>query len=106
MNTKKTRGFRGFGVYALLILVIVCIWYWATGNSTTSTTTEAKLIEAIKADDVSGITVVQNRDIPTGKLNIVYNNKRTDTLYVSDVNAIQEKVAEAGFVKTVVNDVP
>ena len=106
MNTKKNTGFRGFGIYILLIFVIIGIWYFVTGSSATSTLTKEKLWDAIGQNKVTKIVVVQNRDVPTGKLNITYENKRTDTLYVTDVNEIQEELDKAGYTSYVVNDIP
>ena len=36
MNTKNRPRFGGFGVYAMLILLVIILWYTFTNNSTTS----------------------------------------------------------------------
>ena len=60
MNTKKS-SYRGFGIYLLLILAVVGIWYWMDGNTTTNNYTRAEFQAAVEAGEVANITIVPNR---------------------------------------------
>lgn len=106
MNTKKNNNYRGFGVYALLILAVIAIWYMLSGNSTTNSYTKAEFTEALSDDNVASVTVVQNREIPTGSLKIVYKDGAKNVLYTSDVNELQTVMEEYGFTDFTCEDVP
>ena len=41
MNNKRSV-FRGFGVYLILVLAVIAIWYWLDGNNVTMTFGDAK----------------------------------------------------------------
>ena len=108
MNTKKTsNNFRGFGVYFLLILAVVCIWAWLNGQTTTSSYTRQQLQKDLaEAGKVTYIEIIQNREIPTGNLQVRFDTGETKVLYTSDVNETQQLLDDAGFTSYVVSDVP
>lgn len=108
MNTKKTsNNFRGFGVYFLLILAVVCIWAWLNGQTTTSSYTRQQLQKDLaEAGKVTYIEIIQNREIPTGNLQVRFDTGETKVLYTSDVNETQQFLDDAGFTSYVVSDVP
>ena len=55
MNTKNRPRFGGFGVYAMLILLVIILWYTFTNNSTTSDFTQNNLWKAISEEKVVSI---------------------------------------------------
>ena len=57
MNTKNRPRFGGFGVYAMLILLVIILWYTFTNNSTTSDFTQNNLWKAIREEKVVSIRV-------------------------------------------------
>ena len=59
MNTKNRPRFGGFGVYAMLILLVIILWYTFTNNSTTSDFTQNNLWKAIREEKVVSIRVEQ-----------------------------------------------
>ncbi len=106
MNTNNKSGFRGFGIYIMLILVVVIIWYVLSGNTTTSAYTKADFEDALESGSVSKVRVVQNREIPTGSLRIELSNGSQVSLYTSDVNEMQKLMEDSGFEKYTLADVP
>lgn len=105
MNTNNRSGFRGFGVYGMLILVVILIWYWLSTSSATSTYTKAQFTEDLQADKVTSVTVIQNREIPTGSVRVTLKNGAKQELYASDVNEIQVLMDENGYADYILADV-
>jgi cell division protease FtsH len=106
LNTKKNSTFRGFGIYILLILAVILIWYMMGHNSSTNTYTKDQFEKALSEGNVSSVNVVQNREIPTGSLQIAYANGQNYILYVSDVNELQTMMDTYGFTQYTCEDVP
>ena len=72
MNTKKNKMYRGYGLYMLLILAVILIWYVMSENSTTNSYTSREFEQALDNNSVAAVSVVQNREVPTGSLVIKY----------------------------------
>ena len=60
----------------------------------------------IEAGNVTAVTVVQNREIPTGSLKVTLKNGSQSVLYTSDVNELQLAMEDAGYVNYTVSEVP
>lgn len=106
MNTKKTFNFKGIGIYIVLVLVVVCIWYWLGENAASNSYTTANFEKALEEKLVDSVEIVQNREIPTGSLVIHFADGKRQTLYVSDVNEIQNVMRAHGFDNFSCDDVP
>ena len=106
MNTNSKRGFRGFGFYAILVLVVILIWYGLTGNTSTSSYTRAEFEKALQKGNVTYVKVVQNREVPTGSLKIKLKDGTQQYLYSSDINEMQTLMDQNKFDNYVVEDVP
>ncbi len=90
---KKHRA-SGMIIYALFVAVVLFILYTSMGKqSSTYSMTEFK--SAIAADEVTSVSISQNEQVPTGAANIKLSDGTTVTLYVSDVNDIQDMLEEA-----------
>ena len=98
MNTKrKNNGFQGFGMYALLILAVILVWYISTAPNKATVITEAGFAAALEAGDVEAVKITQNKEVPTGSVSIQMKDKTQAILYVSDVNEIQELMKSYSF---------
>ena len=106
MNTRNKSGFRGFGFYAMLILIVVLIWYALSGNTTTSSYTKNDFVKALQKNDVTYVRVVQNREVPTGSLRIKLKDGSQQYLYASDVNEMQTLMDDKDFDNYTLEDVP
>ena len=106
MNTNNRSNYRGFGIYGMLILLVILIWFWLSGSSATSSYTKAQFMKDIEAGNVTAVTVVQNREIPTGSLKVTLKNGSQSVLYTSDVNELQLAMEDAGYVNYTVSEVP
>ena len=106
MNTKKNSTFRGFGIYIMLILAVVLIWYMMGHNSSTASYTKSQFEKALSEGQIASVTVIQNREVPTGSLQVVYTTGQKYMLYTSDVNECQAIMDEYGFTQYNCEDVP
>ncbi len=105
MNNKKS-SFRGLGFYIGLILIVILVWYWLDGSSLTNNYTKAEFEKSLAKEEVVKVNVVQNREIPTGNLEITFKDASTKVLYTSDVNELQALMDEYDFTAYAVADVP
>lgn len=106
MNTNSKRGFRGFGFYAILVLIVILIWYGLTGNTSTSSYTRAEFEKALQKGNVTYVKVEQNREVPTGSLKIKLKDGTQQYMYSSDINEMQTLMDQNKFENYVVEDVP
>ena len=106
MNTNSKRGFRGFGFYAILVLVVILIWYGLTGNTSTSSYTRAEFEKALQKGNVTYVKVEQTREVPTGSLKIKLKDGTQQYMYSSDINEMQTLMDQNKFDNYVVEDVP
>ena len=96
MNNKRS-GFRGFGVYLILVLAVIAIWYWLDGNNVTNTYTRQQFETALAEGSVTQVNIVPNREVPTGSVNITFSDSSTQVMLVSDVAEIEQYMRDAGF---------
>ena len=100
---KKNRA-SGMIIYALFVFVVLAILYTSMGKSTT-TYTRREFDKALARDEVKSVNITQNEEVPTGSAEITLTDGTEATLYVSDVNEIQEELKEAKVAYTV-SDIP
>ena len=100
---KKNRA-SGMIIYALFVVVVLAILYTSMGKSTT-TYTRKEFDKALARDEVKSVNITQNEEVPTGAAEITLTDGTEATLYVSDVNEIQEELKEAKVAYTI-SDIP
>ena len=100
---KKNRA-SGMIIYALFVFVVLAILYTSMGKSTT-TYTRREFDKALARDEVKSVNITQNEEVPTGSAEITLTDGTEATLYVSDVNEIQDELKEAKVAYTV-SDIP
>ena len=105
MNNKK-GGMRGIGAYVIIVIAIVCIWYWLSEGSISNSYTQQQFEKDLSADKIENVKVIQNREVPTGSLEVSYKDGSSSVLYVTDVNDIENTMTDAGYTDYTVADVP
>jgi cell division protease FtsH len=105
LNNKRS-GFRGFGVYLILVLAVIAIWYWLDGSNVTNTYTRQQFETALAEGKVTQVNVVPNREVPTGSVNITFSDSSTQVMLVSDVAEIEQYMRETGFKTYTVQNPP
>ena len=106
MNSKRS-SYRGFGIYLLLILAIIGIWYWMDGNTSTNSYTRAQFETAVADGNVAQLKIVPNRgEVPTGNVYITFKDSSTQVLAVNDVNDIEDYLRDQQFSSYTVENPP
>ena len=106
MNSKRS-SYRGFGIYLLLILAIIGIWYWMDGNTSTNSYTRAPFETAVADGNVAQLKIVPNRgEVPTGNVYITFKDSSTQVLAVNDVNDIEDYLRDQQFTSYTVENPP
>ena len=100
---KNGRGMNL--VISLLLIVLLVFWFSGILRSMEDTCTQAEFNQMLDAGEISGAVVVQNREVPTGSVEVHLTSGDEKVLVVSDVNPVLEELETAG-VKTIVRDVP
>ena len=100
---KNGRGMNL--VISLLLIVLLVFWFSGILRSMEDTCTQAEFNQTLDAGEISGAVVVQNREVPTGSVEVHLTSGDEKVLVVSDVNPVLEELETAG-VKTIVRDVP
>ena len=92
-------------VISLLLIVLLVFWFSGILRSMEDTCTQAEFNQMLDTGEISGAVVVQNREVPTGSVEVHLTSGDEKVLVVSDVNPVLEELETAG-VKTIVRDVP
>ena len=100
---KNGRGMNL--VISLLLIVLLVFWFSGILRSMEDTCTQAEFNQMLDAGEISGAVVVQNREVPTGSVEVHLTSGDEKVLVVSDVNPVLEELETAG-VKMIVRDVP
>ena len=100
---KNGRGMNL--VISLLLIVLLVFWFSGILRSMEDTCTQAEFNQMLDAGEISGAVVVQNREVPTGSVEVHLTSGDEKVLVVSDVNPVLEELETAG-VKTIVRNVP
>lgn len=107
MNSKKSRGMGGASIFMVVVLALLVYWFIGQMNMKQREYTYQEFTQAVQGGDVESVIIRQNKEVPTGRLEIQMKDQSEDVKYlnVSDVNEIQELLSKAD-VKCTLDDVP
>ena len=107
MNSKKSRGMGGASIFMVVALALLVYWFIGQMNMKQREYTYQEFTQAVQDGDVDSVIIRQNKEVPTGRLEIQMKDQSEDAKYlnVSDVNEIQELLSKAD-VKCTLDDVP
>lgn len=95
MDSKKAFNI-GYWIFGAIIIVFVLYWLQTTYLAS-PTCTKADFEQALSEGRVTSVKITQNREIPTGSLEIQCKSEEPYVLYTSDVNEMQALMDEYGF---------
>lgn len=99
MEDRRNRGVGGFTLLTFVILLFAMFWLTNTLGERADMLSRKEFEELIVSDQVQNVTVIQNKNVPTGRVEIELEAEEGErgevkNYYVSDVNRIQEDLAE------------
>ena len=101
MDTKKKRS-GGFGSIFFMIIIIGIVWAVIAQMSQKTSNYKYKDFESdLKSGRITDVVISQNAEVPTGTLTITFTDGSRDTLNVSDVVSVQEKLDDKNITYTV-----
>ena len=71
---------RGIGVYIIIVFAVICIWYWLSAGATSNSYTQSQFEKDLDKNQVKSVKVVQNREIPTGSLEVKFKDGTSKVL--------------------------
>ena len=100
------RQTRGWGAYIAVVLVLVLLFMYLPGimNQTDEVSNQV-FREALEKDKITGATIEQNKEVPTGSVTFQTEDGDQWKVYVTDVKEAEKELREAG-VDYVNKDVP
>lgn len=110
MNNQKR--YRAFGLYIAVILILALLWILkdsSSGFGQNSVYTYAQFEQDLDLEHVVSVVISQNREVPSGEADVTLkgeNRTATKTLYVSDINTLQETMKSYNFRDYVVQEMP
>ena len=101
---KNGRGMNL--VISLLLIVLLVFWFSGILRSMEDTCTQAEFNQMLDAGEISGAVVVQNREVPTGSVEVHLTSGDEKVLVVSDVNPVLEDIAVRGIEIQMISNLP
>lgn len=109
MNDKRGRGLSGATLLVCVILLFAALWFTNQIDQRDKQITYQDFESLVENEEISEVTIIQNRNVPTGRLEVTVNDAQegdeAKLVYVSDVNEAQDYLAEHGVDYTL-RDVP
>ena len=109
MNDKIGRGLSGATLLVCVILLFAALWFTNQIDQRDKQITYQDFESLVENEEISEVTIIQNRNVPTGRLEVTVNDAQegdeAKLVYVSDVNKAQDYLAEHGVDYTL-RDVP
>ena len=96
MNNRKNRGFSGAAFMVFVIFLFAALWFTNLFEQKEDQLTRAQFEELIAGDQVKEVKVTQNKNVPTGHVELLLKGEEGEIkyLYVSDVNEVQGYLKE------------
>lgn len=110
MNNQKR--YRAFGVYIAVIIILALLWILrdnSSGFGQNSVYTYGQFEHDLENENVVSVVISQNREVPSGEASVTVRTNAKNasrTLYVSDINALQETMKSYEFMDYVVQEMP
>ncbi len=106
MNNKKKRSFGGLSTLMIIMCVLSIYYYVSVFADLNSTYTYQEFLTALNSNQIESVLIEQNKEVPTGTLELELSDESTVYVNVTDVNEAKEMLVEAGVKDIKILDVP
>ena len=91
--------YRGYGFYLVLLLVIFAITIFSNNLKTDEVDNynKSQFLEDIQGDSIAGIDIYQNEEVPTGEVEVTFDNETKARFPVADVKEIEQISIDAAL---------
>lgn len=80
---------RGIGTYlGFMLILLLIVYFFVLANPARDEYSYSEFRSALDGGKVTEITIVQNKEVPTGQLQVTLTNGDSHKIYVADVNAV------------------
>ncbi len=109
MESQKRN--RTFGLYIAVLIILAMFWIFrdtSDSNGESISYTYGQFEQDLENGKVLSVTISQNREVPSGRADVALRSgsEGARTLYVSDINELQEMMREHSFTDYVVQKMP
>lgn len=112
MNDRRTRGISGASVLIFILFLFGALWFTNQMDQRDNELNWKQFEKVITGDHVKSINITQNKNVPTGRVEIELRSGKdgTDTevkyLYTSDVNEVQKYLKDQNIENYTISNVP
>ena len=106
MNNKKKRSFGGLSTLMIIMCVLSIYYYVSVFADLNSTYTYQEFLTALNSNQIESALIEQNKEVPTGTLELKLSDESTVYVNVTDVNEAKEMLVESGVKDVKILDVP
>ena len=94
-KSSLERNYRSIGFYLVLaVLFVIMVFGLRETLGGRQSLTYREFTELLEADQIASVEITQNKEVPTGVLEVRKMDGTTETMYVSDVVAVQKMLAD------------
>ena len=106
MNNNKKKKFGGFSTLLLILCVLSIYYYVGLLGDLNSSYTQQDFVKAVNGGQVVSALIEQNKEVPTGTVELELKDESVVHVNVTDVNEAKALLEDAGIAKITVLDVP
>ena len=106
MNNNKKKKFGGFSTLMLILCVLSIYYYVGLLGDLNSNYTQQDFVKAVNSGQVVSALIEQNKEVPTGTVELELKDESVVHVNVTDVNEAKALLEDAGIAKITILDVP
>ena len=106
MNNNKKKKFGGFSTLLLILCVLSIYYYVGLLGDLNSNYTQQDFVKAVNGGQVVSALIEQNKEVPTGTVELELKDESVVHVNVTDVNEAKALLEDAGIAKITILDVP
>ena len=77
MDTRKNKGISGAGLLVLVVFLFAVLWFTNMFENQSDRLTWSEFQTLVTGDNVDSISVIQNKNVPTGHVEIKLRKIKT-----------------------------